>query len=134
MYKLSIVTPEKIFYEGNVGSLIIPGSEGYLGVLTDHAPLITATVPGKVMCRDSEGQELTMAVSFGFFEVSANHATLLVDAVEFASEIDVERAQRAMERARRRMADEAGKIDLIRARRALDRAFNRIKVAKESQR
>lgn len=134
MFKLSIVTPEKVFYEGTVSSLIVPGSEGYLGVLTDHAPLITAIVPGKVMYRDSEGHELTMAASFGFFEVSANHATLLVDSVEFASEIDLERAQKALERARQRMANEAGNIDLDRAHRALDRAHNRIKVARDVQR
>lgn len=134
MYKLAIVTPEKVFYEGSVSSLIVPGSEGYLGVLTDHAPLITAVVPGKIMCRDAEGHELMMAGSFGFFEVSANHATLLVDSVEFASDIDLERARKALERARQRMADEAGNIDLSRARRALDRALNRIKVAKDMNR
>jgi F-type H+-transporting ATPase subunit epsilon len=133
MYKLSIVTPEKVFYEGDVSSLIVPGSEGYLGVLTDHAPLITATVPGKVMCRDAEGHELAMACSFGFFEVSANHATLLVDSVEFVSDIDLERAQKALDRARQRMANEAGNIDTTRAQRALDRARNRIKVAKDTQ-
>lgn len=134
MYKLSIVTPEKIFYEGNVSSLIVPGSEGYLGVLTDHAPLITAIIPGKVMFRDADGREMVMAASFGFFEVSGNHATLLVDSVEFASEIDLERARKALDRARQRMADEAGNIDMVRAGRALDRALNRIKVAKDLQR
>ncbi len=133
MYKLSIVTPEKVFYEGEVSSLIVPGTEGYLGVLTDHAPLITATVPGKVMCRDCDGKELAMAASFGFFEVSANHATLLVDSVEFATDIDLERAREALERAKQRMANEAGNIDLVRAQRAVDRARNRIKVVKDMQ-
>jgi F-type H+-transporting ATPase subunit epsilon len=133
MYMLSIVTPEKVFYEGEVSSLIIPGTEGYLGVLTDHAPLITATVPGKVMCRQTNGDELTMAASFGFFEVSSNHATLLVDSVEFASDIDLDRAREALKRAEQRMANEAGEIDLPRARRAVERARNRLKVAEDEQ-
>lgn len=129
MYKLTIVTPEKIFYEDDVSSLIIPGSEGYLGVLTDHAPLITAVIPGKATIKDSSQKELTMAVSFGFFEVSGNHATLLADSVEYASDIDLERARDALKRARQRMADQAGEIDLPRAQKAYLRAKNRIEIA-----
>ena len=70
MYSISIVTPEKIFYEGEVSSLVVPGIEGYLGVLTDHAPLITAIIPGKATFTDASNNEITLAVSFGFFEVS----------------------------------------------------------------
>lgn len=129
MYKLTIVTPEKIFYEDDVSSLIIPGSEGYLGILTDHAPLMTGIVPGKVTITDSSRKEMTLTVSFGFFEVSANHATLLADSVEYSSDIDVDRARRALERARQNLANKAGNIDLPRARRAFLRAQNRIRVA-----
>jgi F-type H+-transporting ATPase subunit epsilon len=131
MYNLSIVTPEKIFYEGEVSSLIVPGSEGYLGVLTNHAPLITAIVPGKVTCIDKDQNEIVMAVSYGFFEVSANHATLLADSVEYASDIDLERARVSLERARQRLRDAAGEIDTPRAQRAVARAKNRIQVASD---
>ncbi len=129
MFHLSIVTPEKIFYEGEVSSIIVPGSEGYLGVLTDHAPLITAIIPGKLTLKDKSNQEIIMSVSFGFFEVSSNHATILADSVEFASDIDIERAKKDLERAKKRLADSAGDIDLPRARRALERAQNRIRIA-----
>ena len=129
MFKLSIVTPEKIFYEDEVASLIAPGIEGYLGILTDHAPLITAITPGKVTVKDNSQEEIILSVTNGFLEVSANTATLLVDAVEYASEIDADRAKEALERARKRMADEAGNIDIPRARKAIDRAKNRIKIA-----
>lgn len=129
MFDLSIVTPEKIFYEGECVSLIVPGSEGYLGVLTDHAPLITAVVPGKVAVKDKAQNEIILAVSHGFFEVSSNLATLLIDSVEFASNIDLERARSALERARQRLANEAGDIDIPRADRALMRAKNRINIA-----
>ncbi|HDL04139.1 MAG TPA: ATP synthase F1 subunit epsilon [candidate division Zixibacteria bacterium] len=133
MFKLNIVTPEKQFYEGDVSSLIVPGSEGYLGVLTDHAPLITALIPGKVTLQDKTSKEILLSVSHGFFEVSSNHATLLADSVEFLSDIDLERAQKALERARQRMANEAGDIDLPRAQKAVDRAKNRIRLATDKK-
>nr|MBN2278673.1 ATP synthase F1 subunit epsilon [candidate division Zixibacteria bacterium] len=129
MYNLTIVTPQKIFYEGEIESLIVPGIEGYLGVLTDHAPLITAIVPGKVTIREKSHEEILMAVSYGFFEVSSNHATLLADSVEFVSDIDLERARGALERAKKRLVNAAGEIDLPRAHKALERARNRIRVA-----
>ena len=111
MFNLSIVTPEKIFYENEVASLIAPGIEGYLGVLTDHAPLITAVTPGKVIIKDGAQQETVLSVSDGFLEVSSNTATLLVDAVEYASEIDAERAKEALKR------------------KAMERAKSRIRIA-----
>lgn len=129
MFNLSIVTPEKIFYENEVASLVAPGIEGYLGVLTDHAPLITAITPGKVTVRDNSDEEITLSVTEGFLEVSANTATLLVDAVEYSSEIDADRAKEAMKRAKKRLADAAGNIDVARARKAVERAKNRIRIA-----
>ncbi|MCX6826766.1 MAG: ATP synthase F1 subunit epsilon [candidate division Zixibacteria bacterium] len=129
MFNLSIVTPEKIFYEGEVTSIIIPGSEGYLGVLSDHAPLMTAIIPGKMTIKDKSDQEIFLSVSFGFFEVSSNHATLLADSIEYISEIDIERTKAALERAQKRLADAgSGNIDITRAQRALERAQNRIKI------
>jgi F-type H+-transporting ATPase subunit epsilon len=130
MFNLSIVTPEKIFYEGEVNSIIIPGSEGYLGALTDHAPLITALVPGKMTIKDKSLKVITLAVSFGFFEISSNHATLLADSVEYAADIDFERAKKAMDRARKRLADKAGNIDIPRAMKALQRAQNRLRISR----
>lgn len=129
MFNLSIVTPEKIFYEGEVSSLIVPGSEGYLGTLTDHAPLITAIIPGKVTVRERSREEVTFAVSYGFFEVSSNRATLLVDSAEAEADIDLERARSALNRARQRLANQAGDIDIPRARRSMTRARNRIRLA-----
>jgi len=131
MFNLSIVTPEKIFYENEIVSLIAPGIDGYLGILTDHAPLITAIVPGKVTIKDESQSELIMSVSEGFLEVSANTATLLVDAVEYASEIDIDRAKEALARAKKRLQDAAGSIDLPRAKKAAERARNRLKISSD---
>ncbi|MFZ5981649.1 MAG: ATP synthase F1 subunit epsilon, partial [Candidatus Zixiibacteriota bacterium] len=98
MFHLSIVTPEKSFYEGQIKSLIVPGTEGYLGVLSQHAPLITALIPGKIEFRDENDEVNIMAVSGGFLEVSNNIATILADTVERADDIDIDRAKASYER------------------------------------
>ncbi|MGB7062266.1 MAG: ATP synthase F1 subunit epsilon [Candidatus Zixiibacteriota bacterium] len=125
MYLLTIVTPEKIFYEHEVLSLVAPGSEGYLGVLTDHAPLITALVPGKLTVKDDKERELILATSGGFMEVFKNHVTVLAHSVEFLDDIDYERAKRALERAEQRVKSRDPAIDITRAFAALERARNR---------
>lgn len=135
MFNLSIVTPEKVFYDADIRSLVVPGTEGYLGVLSNHAPLITALKPGRIEFRDADDNVKIVAVSGGFLEVSNNRATLLADAAEMADEIDIERAQEAHDRAQRRLVSagegETG-VDLPSVRAALDRAKNRIKVYKET--
>ncbi|MEW6050325.1 MAG: ATP synthase F1 subunit epsilon [Candidatus Zixiibacteriota bacterium] len=135
MFLLSIVTPERAYYEAEVRSLTAPGSEGYLGVLSQHAPLITALKPGKIEFRDAEDVVHVLAVSDGFLEVSANRATILADAVEEANGIDIERARAAYERNKARIVKAgAGEtdIDLPSVRSALERAANRIRVYNET--
>jgi F-type H+-transporting ATPase subunit epsilon len=126
MYLLTIVTPEKIFYEGEVTSLIAPGSEGYLGVLTNHAPLITGLVPGKLTVKDGNDQEVHLAISAGFLEVFKNEVTILADSVEFIKDIDTERAKKALNRAKQRLRSKEKQIDIPRALAAMKRAENRI--------
>jgi F-type H+-transporting ATPase subunit epsilon len=135
MFRLSIVTPEAVYFDADVKSLIVPGTEGYLGVLSGHAPLITALHPGKIEYRDAEDKVRYLAVTSGFLEVSGNRATLLADAVEETAEIDLERAISARDRAWENLkAAGAGdhSIDVPRARAALERAQNRIRIHKES--
>lgn len=126
MYLLTIVTPEKIFYEDEITSLIAPGSEGYLGILTNHAPLITGLVPGKLTVKDESSQEVNFAVSGGFMEVFKNQVTILADSIEFVKDIDVERAKKALERARQRLKSKEKEVDIPRAIAAMKRAENRV--------
>ena len=135
MFRLSIVTPEKVCIEADVKSLTAPGSDGYLGVLSHHAPLITTLIPGKLEFRDAQDIIHIMAVTNGFLEVSANRATILADAVEDASEIDITRAREAYERNRGRLISaEKGEtsIDLPSTHAALERAANRIRIYNET--
>jgi F-type H+-transporting ATPase subunit epsilon len=131
MFKLSIVSPERVLYEDDVESLVAPGIDGYLGILSNHAPLITSLVTGKIEIRDTHKKEKIAAISQGFLEVSSNTATILADAVEFAEEIDLSRAESALKRAEERMNLDPGEIDLPRARNAMIRAKNRIRLVKQ---
>ena len=135
MFHLSIVTPEKVFYEAEIKTLLVPGSEGYMGVLTDHAPIITALKPGKIEFKDAEDKQFTLAVSSGFLEVSRNKANLLVEAAEFANDIDLDRAEAARKKAEEALKATEGKleVELKALQAALDRAANRLKIYRETR-
>jgi F-type H+-transporting ATPase subunit epsilon len=131
MFKLSVVTPEQIVYEEEVTSIIAPGEIGYLGIMSNHAPIITSLKPGKLSIKDNKGSEITLAVSGGFLENSSNICSILADSAEFAGDIDIERAKESLARARQRLRDAAGNIDTLRAQTALERAKNRVKIASD---
>jgi F-type H+-transporting ATPase subunit epsilon len=131
MFTLSAVTPEKVVFEQEVSSIVAPGVEGYLGVLTNHAPLITPLTAGRLEVKDSSGQESAFFIAGGFLEVSANVATILADAIETPDDIDVDRAKSAEQRARERLEHRASAdVDTARAEAALKRALWRQKMSK----
>ena len=129
MFKLSVVSPERVLYEQEVQGIVVPGSEGYLGVLSNHAPLISSLAPGKITITESDEKQRIAAVSGGFIEVSDNVATILAETVEFVEEIDLDRARTAYQRAKERMGLKKSAIDMQRALAALRRAENRLKIA-----
>jgi F-type H+-transporting ATPase subunit epsilon len=132
-FKVTIVTPEKTAYESEAVSVILPGSEGYLGIWANHAPLVTGLGPGVVYIREgdsgAEAKARYMAVAGGFVEVSRNELTILCDSCELASEIDMDRAKAALERAKERLKVGEGDVDRERARMALERAQARVHAA-----
>ena len=80
-FRLLIITPEKTFYDAEVSSIIAPGDVGYLGVLTDHAPLITSLKSGNLEITGQNGVKSTMTISSGFMEVLKNTVTVLADSI-----------------------------------------------------
>ena len=131
MFKLSIVSPERILFEDDVVSLVVPGGEGYLGILSNHAPLISTLKVGEITFRDPENKEFVMATSGGFVEVSDNVATILVDTAEFVDEIDLSRAQTELKKAEELLNLEVSGSEREIARHSRDKARNRIDLVKK---
>ncbi|MCR6545422.1 F0F1 ATP synthase subunit epsilon [Dehalobacterium formicoaceticum] len=125
-----VVTPEKKICSQDVDSLVVPATQGYLGILPDHAPLITSLDIGVVKFT-KDGKPKKMAVSGGFLEVKDNKVIILADTAELGDQIDLARAEDAKERARRRMEEHAANLDVLRAELALKRAISRINAAQK---
>ncbi len=128
-FHLEIRTPEKLIYEGDVTSVQAPGVEGNFQILAGHIPFLTALDVGEIRIRESSDTPQLMATTGGVFEVLRTGVTALVETAEWASEIDVSRAEEARDRAQEQLTANAPDLNRPRAEAALTRAQNRIKVA-----
>lgn len=125
---LEIVTPERSIAHGEIDEVRVPGAEGSFGVLPGHTPLLTPLAVGEIEYR--RGSETSyVAVSFGFAEVLPDRVTVLAQIAEASGEIDVTRAEAAVERARERLARPAVELDYERARLSLLKSLVRLQVA-----
>src|SRR5687768_12495562 len=106
-FSLSIVAPDRAVIDDEpVTSVIVPGIEGYIGVLAGHAPVIAALKPGLLEYVDARDQRNFVAVSGGFAEVANDKVTVLADTAERSKDIDLSRAEQALENARRALRGE----------------------------
>ena len=131
--KLEIVTAERVVYSEDVNVLVAPGSDGELGILPGHAPLLTTLAPGEIKVT-KDGDESFMAVSGGFLEVLGNKVTILANTAEYADEIDEDRAEAALQRAQERVATAESDMDLERALASMRRSAARLGVARRRRR
>ncbi|MGA7291914.1 MAG: F0F1 ATP synthase subunit epsilon [Terriglobales bacterium] len=129
-FQLEIVTPSRLLVKDAAEEAQIPGLSGYLGILPGHAPLITELAVGVITYKTTKEMH-TLSVAWGFAEVLPDKVTILAEAAERPQEIDVERAQKAKDRAEQRLKSNDPKIDYTRAEDALQRAETRLNVAKE---
>ena len=126
--KLEIITPTKVAFTGNVKSLTVPGSLGSFQVLFNHAPLISTFEVGRIKLENEQAEANEFATSGGTIEVKDNVILVLADSLESKEEIDIIRAQGALQRAKNRLGNKSKEeIDQIRAEAALARAVNRLK-------
>jgi F-type H+-transporting ATPase subunit epsilon len=130
--QLEIVTPDRQVVHESVDSVTIPGKSGYLGILPGHAPLLSELRTGEVVYTRGETKSY-LAVSWGFAEVLPERVIILVQTAERAEEIDLERAERALERAEehlQKLSDST--VDAERAREAYERARARLQAARRT--
>lgn len=131
--KLEIVTVERLTFSDDVDMVIAPGSEGVMGILPNHAPLLTTLAYGELIVRKEGQDDVSFAISGGFMEVQPDKVTVLADAAERADEINFDRAEEARKRAEGLL--EQGKSlsldDQIKAEAAIRRAMTRIKIARK---
>ena len=127
---LEIVTPDRPVVREEIDEVVVPGSEGYLGVLPGHTPLLSTLKVGELWYR--QGQEKHyVAIAFGFVEVLPDRVTVLAQVGERPEEIDVARAERAKQRAEERLATPMSAVDFDfeRARISLMKSLVRLQVA-----
>src|ERR1700677_2658766 len=127
--ELIIVTPERQLLRETVTEVTLPGTDGQLGVLPGHAPLITELGIGELTYRaKNSGESGTVAIISGFTEVLGDRVTVLAEMAERPEEIDVARAEEAKKRAKERLAAASTDpdIDWGRAAIALQRSLIRI--------
>jgi F-type H+-transporting ATPase subunit epsilon len=127
-FKVEIVTPERLVFSEDAESLVVPAEEGYLGVLAGHAPLLCTLRPGEIALRQ-DGHDRRFATSGGFMEVTPGKASLLTESAEEVAGIDLARAEKAVQRAKERLASADKAVDKERARESLERAQNRLRLA-----
>jgi F-type H+-transporting ATPase subunit epsilon len=124
---LEVITPERLVLREEVDEVVAPGLTGELGILPDHTPLISQLKTGVLSYRQGN-QNRRLHVSGGFIEIASDSVSVLSDVAEKPEDIDVGRAQRAKERAERRLASRGEDIDFDRAELKLQRALVRIQV------
>lgn len=128
-FQLEIVTPEKLLVRDSAEEAQIPGASGYLGILPGHAPLITELAVGVITYKSGAATH-SLSVAWGFAEVLPDKVTILAETAERPQEIDVDRAQKAKERAEERLKSNNPEVDYTRAEDSLQRAETRLSVAK----
>jgi len=130
-FMLEIVTPDRVFYEGEADMIVVKGTGGEMGILKDHEPFVTPLAIGQVRIKDN-GQFRNAALSQGYMEVLEEKVVILSDTAEWPEEIDIERAEEAKKRAVERLEKKTEGLDILRAEIALKKAATRIGIAKIS--
>ena len=129
LFSLRIITPDRVFYKGEVSMVEFNTIEGEIGVLKKHVPTTVIISPGILTITEAEGTR-EAALHAGFAEILKDEVVILAEIIEWPAEIDTERAQRARARAEERLRSKTPETDILRAETALQRALARISVMK----
>lgn len=127
MFKLTIICPDKIFYEGEASMIELTTSEGDVGIYKNHIPMTMILAPGVLKITEAEGVK-EAALHAGFIEVLQDEIKILAEIAEWPDEIDVNRANEAKIRAERRLASHDSNINVMRAEVALKKSLVRLEL------
>ncbi len=129
LFKLKIITPERVFYEGEVSMVEFNTTEGEIGIYKKHVPTTVIVSPGILTITEAE-ETKEAALHAGFAEILQEEVVILAEIVEWPEEIDLDRAKAAKDRAEERIRSKTPETDVMRAETALQRALARIHVIK----
>jgi len=128
-FVIRIITPDRIFYEGEAEMVEFNTVEGEVGIYKNHIPMTMIIKPG-ILCMTNGEEEKVAALHAGFVEVLPDKITILAEIIEWPNEIDLERAEAAKERAEKRLREKNPKTDMVRAEIALQKSIARISAIK----
>lgn len=126
-FELQILTPDRLIVREQVDEVVIPGTQGYFGVLPGHTPMLAALSVGEMWYRIGP-DKIYLSLAYGFCEVLPDRVSILAQLAERADEIDVARAEEAKRRAEERLA-QAKDVDYERARTALQKSLARLQAS-----
>ncbi|MFQ5443904.1 MAG: F0F1 ATP synthase subunit epsilon [Nitrospinales bacterium] len=133
LIELTIVTPERLMMSDKVEQVNVPASEGDVGILPNHAPLLTAIRPGQLSYQNGENR-IILVVSGGYLEVAENRVTVLAETAEFLNEIDRKRAETAKQKAEEILnRSDVSDDEFRRAQKKLFRAVARLESVEENK-
>jgi F-type H+-transporting ATPase subunit epsilon len=133
-FTVIVVSPDGELFRSQAVSIIVPGVDGYMGVLKGHAPMIAAMDIGELLIRTPDEHILSLAVAGGIVEVGRKETLILCDHAEFREDIDMARASHSEERARELLSHRFEDVDVERASVALAKARNRLRIAQRGER
>ncbi len=126
---MRIITPDRVFYEGEASMVEFNTTEGEIGIYKQHVPTTVIISPG-ILTITEEGGMKEAALHAGFAEILQDEVVILAEIIEWPEEIDAGRAEAAKERAEERIRSKTPETDILRAETALQRALARIHVIK----
>lgn len=127
LFKLKIITPDRVFYEGEASMVEFNTTEGEIGIYKKHVPTTVIVSPGILTITEAEGTK-EAALHAGFAEILQDEVVILAEIIEWPEEIDLKRAEAARDRAEERLRSKTPETDILRAETALQRALARIHV------
>ena len=125
---LNVVSAEESLFSGSIKSLQITGSEGELGIMPGHAPLLTSLKPGMALITKQDGSEEVLYLSGGMLEVQPNNVTVLADVATRADDLDEQAALEAKQRAEDNINAHGSDVDFAIAAAELARAVAQLRV------